>query len=149
MQTRCRTRRATMLVLLAGVLGGGARMAHGTLCAVDNVPAATLLLPYFEVDLASAAGRTTLMSITNASAQATLAHVVLWTDYAVATFVFDVYLTGFDVQTINLRDVLAGNLPVTADLAHDPKGVISPVGRFSQGATFAEIHASPEPSFMR
>jgi len=32
-----------------------------------------------------------------------LAHVAIWSDLAVPVFNFNVYLTGYDVQTINLR----------------------------------------------
>jgi hypothetical protein len=101
-------------------------------CAVDVVPAATLLLPYFEVDLRSLTGRTTLMSINNASNHATLAHVVLWTDLGVPTLAFDVYLTGYDVQTINLRDLFTGSLPATADPPRDPGDTVSPKGLLSE-----------------
>jgi hypothetical protein len=109
---------------------------QGATCALDGGPAATLLLPYFEVDLDSAGGRTTLFSINNASDKAAIAHVVLWTDIAVPTLVFDVYLTGYDVQTLNLRDVFQGRLPRTADAARDPVDTISPQGLLSQDATF-------------
>jgi hypothetical protein len=127
---------ARLLLIGAALVGPGPRLARATLCTVDNVPAATLLLPYFEVDLSRPPIRSTLMSITNASATATLAHVVLWTDYAVPTLAFDVYLTGYDVQTINLRDVFNGALPATADQARDPDDTISPKGLFSRDATF-------------
>jgi hypothetical protein len=104
---------------------------------VDDVPAATLLLPYFEVDLDDANGVTTLMSINNASASAALAHVVLWTDLSVHVLDFNVYLTGYDVQSINLRDILVyGNLPVTADDGNDPGDNISPQGPSSQDISF-------------
>src|SRR5688572_12477538 len=82
---------------------------------IDDVPAATLLLPYFEVDLNSTNGVTTLFSINNASAAAALAHVTVWTDLSVPVLDFDVYLTGFDVQTMNMRDIVNGILPFTAD----------------------------------
>ena len=82
---------------------------------VDDVPAATLLLPYFEVDLDNPDGVTTLMSINNASAAAVLAHVVLWTDLSVHVLDFNIYLTGYDVQTLNLRDILVhGNLSLAS-----------------------------------
>ena len=104
---------------------------------VDDVPAATLLLPYFEVDLDNPDGVTTLMSINNASAAAVLAHVVLWTDLSVHVLDFNIYLTGYDVQTLNLRDLLVhGNLPLTADEANDPAGSISPQGPASLEASF-------------
>src|SRR5690242_2352972 len=73
---------------------------------VSDVPAATLLLPYFEVDLANKLGRTTQFTINNASATAILAHVTVWSDLAVPVLVFNVYLTGYDVQTIDMRDIL-------------------------------------------
>ena len=105
---------------------------------VDDVPAATLLLPYFEVDLDDPNGVTTLMSINNASATAVLAHVVLWTDLSVHVLDFNVYLTGYDVQSINLRDILVlGNLPLTASDGQDPFDTISPQGPVSQDINFA------------
>jgi len=125
------------LPLLAAVLAlAVAPPAGAVLCTLDNAPAATLLLPYFEVDLADPAGRTTLVAINNASDKATLAHVVLWTDYGVPTLVFDVYLTGYDVQTINLRDVFQGHPPQTADRDRDPLDTISHQGPFSQDVGF-------------
>jgi hypothetical protein len=78
-------------------------------------PAATLLLPYFEVDLVSATGVNTLFSINNAYSGAILAHVVVWSDLSVPVLDFDVYLTGYDVQTVSLRDLLVnGQLPQTS-----------------------------------
>ena len=75
---------------------------------MDDVPAATLLLPYFEVDTTRGDGTTTLFSVINTVAEPTLAHVVLWTDLGVPSVDFDIYLTGFDVYTLNLRDVFVG-----------------------------------------
>jgi hypothetical protein len=106
--------RSTFFLLFFLLLGLAATL-RGEICSLDTVPAATLLLPYFEVDLASPSGRTTLISIVNASEKPTLAHVVLWTDAGIPTLAFDVQLTGFDVQTLNFRDLFAGSLPATAD----------------------------------
>src|SRR5262245_38450437 len=104
---------------------------------IDAVPAATLLLPYFECELdanlvPATGGVKTLFSINNASATAVLAHVTLWTDESIPTLDFDVYLTGYDVQTINVCDIFNGNLPVTASVGQDPKDTISPQGPLSQ-----------------
>ncbi|MFL6234391.1 MAG: hypothetical protein ACJ76N_14760 [Thermoanaerobaculia bacterium] len=121
--------------LILPLLAGPSPAAAKT-CAVDVVPAATLLLPYFEVDLKSPAGRTTLMSINNASDRATIAHVVLWTDLGVPTLAFDVYLTGYDVQTLNLRDLFAGHPPATADAPRDFGDTVSPKGALSQDTGF-------------
>jgi hypothetical protein len=116
---------AICLVLSLVALGGQAVAEIGT---IDDVPAATLLLPYFEVDLNSTNGITTLFSINNASASAALAHVTVWTDLSVPVLDFDVYLTGYDVQTINMRDIVNGILPITADDNNDPGDANSPQG---------------------
>jgi hypothetical protein len=105
--------------------------------AIKNAPAATLLLPYFEVDLDDAQGMTTLFSVNNASATATLTHIVLWSDLGVPVFAFNAYLTGYDVQTYNLRDILTGTIPRTASAGQDPTNQISPKGTFSQDINFA------------
>jgi hypothetical protein len=103
---------------------------------VADRPAATLLLPYFEVDPANPSGVTTQLAIGNAGAAAALARVTLWSDLAVPVFAFDVYLTGYDLQRIDLRDVLSGVLPQTADAGQDPQDTVSPGGGSSQDATF-------------
>src|SRR3954451_22946129 len=95
---------AALAFLLA--MGG---QAFAVICTIDDVPAATLLLPYFEVDLTggqAGSGVTTLFSINNASATAVLAHVVVWSDLSVPVLDFNVYLTGYDVQSVNMRDIL-------------------------------------------
>jgi hypothetical protein len=77
-------------------------------CDIGVAPAASLLLPYFEVDLGTAGtGRTTIFSITNVSPYAQIAHVVLYTDWSFPVLDFNLYLTGYDVQPINLYDVIA------------------------------------------
>lgn len=112
------------LVLIAGLVTfgglGAAAPAAAELCALDAVPAATLLLPYFEVDLDNVNGVTTFFSINNAEASPVLAHVVLWTDWSYPTLSFDVYLTGFDVLSVNVRDLFEGKIPRTADAPDDP-----------------------------
>ena len=130
-----RPRVALCLALLGLLSFTGASFAEiGT---IDDVPAATLLLPYFEVDLNSTNGVTTLFSINNASASAAVAHVTVWSDLSVPVLDFDVYLTGFDVQTINMRDILNGILPHTADNGSDlPDDSISPQGPLSQDINF-------------
>jgi len=111
-------------------LGGQAIALPGT---IDDVPAATLLLPYFELDLDNPNGITTLFSINNASATAQLAHVTVWSTWSIPVLDFDVYLTGYDVQTFNIRDILVdGILPQTGSgtttAANDPG---SPLGAYS------------------
>src|SRR5436305_9417324 len=115
--------------------------AWATICDMGVQPSATLLLPYFEVDLGASTGQTTLFSINNASATAVLAHVVVWSDLSVPVLDFNIYLTGYDVQTINLRDILTqGKLPQTASDGQDPTDAISPQGAFSQDVNFASCN---------
>jgi hypothetical protein len=108
---------------------------------IVNQPAATLLLPYFEVDLDNEDGMTTLFSINNSSATALLAHVTLWSDLGVPVFAFNVYLTGFDVQRVDMRDILVeGRVPRTASVGQDPGDTISNQGPFSQDINFASCN---------
>jgi hypothetical protein len=118
--------------------------AAASICTIDQVPAATLLLPYFEVDLDSNGwGAKTLFSINNASASAVLAHVVIWSDLSVPVLDFNVYLTGYDVQSVSLYDIIVnGNLPQTASLGQDPDDTISPKGEFSQDINFASCQGN-------
>jgi len=103
---------------------------------IDIVPASTILVPYFEVDL-DAGGRNTLIGLQNASATAILLNVTLWTDYGVPTRSFNIYMTGYDQETIDLRSVFQGAVPITASDGQDPTDTISPQGWFSQDINFA------------
>ncbi|HVF60658.1 MAG TPA: hypothetical protein VNJ70_12705 [Thermoanaerobaculia bacterium] len=128
---------AVCLALISALALGG--VANAEICTIDDVPAATLLLPYFEVDLNSTNGVTTLFSVNNASASAVLAHVTVWTDLSVPVLDFDIYLTGFDVQTMNMRDIVNGILPLTADDGADTIDGAddeSPQGPLSQDINF-------------
>jgi hypothetical protein len=84
-------------------------------CDISVAPAATLLLPYFEVS-EDPLGETTLFTITNVSQFPAIAHVVLWTDFSYPVIDFNIYLTGFDVQSINLFDLIW----------RQPQGLIAP-----------------------
>lgn len=91
--------------------GGPATTNNDDSCDIGVAPAATLLLPYFQVDLGTAGtGRTTIFSITNVSPYSQIAHVVLYTDWSFPVLDFNIYLTGYDVQPINLYDVIARGL---------------------------------------
>ncbi len=114
--------------LVVGLLAAGP--AAGVIGTPDPVPAATLLLPYFEVDLDSATGANTLVSIGNADAGPVIVHVTMWTDLSVPTLDWNMYLTGYDVITIDLRALFtSGTLPPT-EHAFDGDS-ISPVGSLS------------------
>jgi hypothetical protein len=140
----CAQRAKWSCVLAAALLLAAPPLRAGDLtgnCRLANQPAATLLIPYFEVDLEDVAGRTTLLSINNAAPRPTLARMVLWTDWGVPTLAFDVYLTGYDVQTFNLRDVFNGNLPVTGP-GISPTGALSQTGTGFPGCSDASAAAT-------
>ncbi|HEX6087882.1 MAG TPA: hypothetical protein VF266_25340 [Thermoanaerobaculia bacterium] len=89
---------------------GGARIepeGGDDSCDLALLPAATLLVPHFRVDLEPARSETTLFSVTNTSGEERIARVTLWTDYAFPVLTFNVRLTGYDVQSIDLYDVIA------------------------------------------
>ncbi len=106
---RYSTRLALLGILTAGLAAQASAGLASSSCSSGASPAATLLVPYFEVDLTSTSGLTTLLAVTNAGAQSTLAHVVVWTDWGVPTLKFDLFLAANDVQSINLRDLFAGH----------------------------------------
>jgi hypothetical protein len=105
---------------VVGILALGlGSTAYAVECAMDVVPASTLLFPFVEYDYDTGAiggtdnsGQTTLIAITNVSSEAQIVHITLWTDYSVAVLDFNLTLTGYDVQTMNIRDILRdGVLP--------------------------------------
>ena len=101
---------AVALVLLAP----SPHPAHAEIGTLDNVPAATLLLPYFEVDLDDPDARITTAAIRNASPDPVLAHAVLWTDLGVPTLGFDVLLPGHGSRTLDLSALFGdGSVPAS------------------------------------
>jgi uncharacterized repeat protein (TIGR01451 family) len=103
---------STVTVSVSPAGGGGG--TGGAVCAIEDVPAATLLIPYFAVDLGNANGMDTFFTVVNAGAAPRLASVTLWSDWAIPMLTFDVYLTGYGTQTFDLRQILAtGKGPAT------------------------------------
>lgn len=109
-------------------------------------PSATLLLPYFEVDpvpnfpaTASNPGAplNTVLTVGNANPSATLTRVTVWTDYGIPTLSFHLYFTGYDTETIDLRQLFDGVLPRSASAGQDPFDNISNKGPLSQDINFA------------
>jgi hypothetical protein len=97
-----------------------ASSASAITCTIDQRPAATLLVPYFEVaynlDGTLATGtafRNTLVTIVNASAAPMIAHVNVFNERSVLVLDFNIALTGFDVQPMSIGDLLRGFLPRT------------------------------------
>jgi hypothetical protein len=84
----------------------------GSLCDIGNNVAASVLVPYFEVDSADMAGMDTLIGLVNIDDDPIVAHVVVWNVDSWSVFDFNIYLTGYDVVTFSMRQILIyGNLP--------------------------------------
>ncbi|HWS71863.1 MAG TPA: hypothetical protein VN605_07090, partial [Thermoanaerobaculia bacterium] len=109
-----------LLLLFSAVAAHAARFPanapattnNGDSCDIGPYPAATLLLPYFEVDINAPqqVAQTTIFTVTNVSNDARVANVTLWTDLAYPVLSFPIFLTGYDTQAINLYDVIARGL---------------------------------------
>src|SRR4051795_268479 len=101
-------------------------------CDVTVGPAATLLLPYFEVDLTNRI-QDTLFTITNVTRYPQIAHATVWTDWSFPVLEFNIYLTGYDVQGISMQQVLTGI--VAQNKGTGPTTAQSPLGALSAGFT--------------
>ena len=105
-----------VVALLAVASGAGA-----ITCTIDQRPAATLLVPYFAATFnadgtvlnTGATALDTLVTIGNASSAPMLAHVSVWSERTELVLDFNIALTGFDIQSFSVAQVLRGFLPVT------------------------------------
>lgn len=113
-----------------GVAFGPTSTNNDDSCDIGVAPAATLLLPYFEVDTTAARTTTTLFTITNVSRYPQIAHVTVWTDFSFPVLDFNIFLTGYDVQAINLYDILTTGTVASA-AGTGPTSAQSPLGSLS------------------
>jgi len=102
---------AGLLVAAAPTVPPAPIMNSGAMCDMGPNNAATLLVPYFEVDSIESTGLNTLVAVTNVTADPAIAHVTLWNVDSVHTIDFNIYLTGYDIATFSVRDIFNGNLP--------------------------------------
>ncbi len=83
----------------------------GSLCDVGANAASTLLIPYFEVDSQDDLGLDTLIAIVNTDNDPIIAHAVIWNVDSWEIGDFNIYLTGYDVATFSMRELLNGIFP--------------------------------------
>jgi hypothetical protein len=109
-------------VVAAAVLFlAAARSALGVTCTIDQRPAATLLIPYFQATFnpdgtilsTGPNALDTLVTVGNASKDPMLANVTVFSERSEPVMGFNIALTGFDVQSFSMASVLRGNVPVT------------------------------------
>src|SRR5262245_50882152 len=112
----------TLLTCMAVVaLFAFASAAGAITCTVDQHPAATLLVPYFQVSVdadgvpigTGPTARDTLVTIGNASAAPMIAHVNVFNERTELVLDFNIALTGFDVQSFAMSSLITGVLPQT------------------------------------
>jgi hypothetical protein len=116
-----------------GVAAGPTTTNNDDSCDIGVTPAATLLLPYFEVDTTNRT-QDTLFTITNVTRLPQIAHVTVWTDWSFPVLDFNIYLTGYDVQGISLNQVLTTGV-VAQNQGTGPTTAQSPLGALSAGFT--------------
>jgi hypothetical protein len=116
------------LLLVVVALVAVASNASAITCTIDQRPAATLLVPYFQVSIGSTGVvpadttyRDTIVTIGNASTAPVLAHVSIWNHRSVLALDFMVALSPNDIQSMLMSGILTGSLPITPDaLILDP-----------------------------
>ncbi len=98
----------------SGLAPGPSTTNNDDSCDIGVTPAATLLLPYFEVETAARAVDT-FFTITNTSRVPQIAHVTVWTDWSFPVLDFNIFLTGYDVQPLSMYDIIVnGSIAPTA-----------------------------------
>lgn len=137
---------ATFTFGVGGAAAGPSTTNNDDSCDIGVTPAATLLLPYFEVETATRA-TDTFFTVVNTGYLPQIAHVVVWTDWSYPVLDFNIFLTGFDVQPISMYDIIVNGIiaPIpnsttlggTSSSATASAGgvVLSPVGPFSASNT--------------
>jgi hypothetical protein len=130
-------KRFVTLALVGALVLGASSMVYANVCAFDAVPAATILFPFVALDYNNPlTGTSTTFSITNVSAEAQVVHVTVWTDFSAAILDFNILLTGYDVISMNAREIfINGQLPVTLWEANDPTQSVAVNGPVSAANT--------------
>ncbi|HEV7570943.1 MAG TPA: hypothetical protein VGQ21_05545 [Thermoanaerobaculia bacterium] len=131
-----------LVTILVAVSASAGTLDNDATCDIKVGPAATLLVPYFEVDLAATGEQTSLFTITNVSRYSQIAHVTLWTDWAFPVLTFNIFLAGYDVQGINLKDILVRGI-VASPVGTGPTTVQSPLGALTSRGNGGPGYANP------
>ncbi len=138
---------ASLLLCTAATAAVPSSINNDDSCDIKVGPAATLLLPYFEVNTnPTVRGQTTLFTVTNVTRYPQIAHVTLWTDWAFPVLSFNLFLTGYDVQAINLYDVIVrGTIaPPSGTTPATTPGTLSAAG----GNLRSTLDCSSNPSLL-
>jgi hypothetical protein len=137
-----------VLGAFAAALLAAPHVAPAASCATQNVPAATLLVPYFLVSRNGSQGEDipeggadTLLSVTNTGATGLVVQTTVWNKYGKPVLSFNVPMTAFDVVFFRMKDVLTGKLNVNPNAQHlsqdrDPCGLNTATGAYEPRTGF-------------
>jgi hypothetical protein len=110
----CRLAIAALFVSFSAAAGTSPALAPSTTdnndtCDIAVAPAATLFLPYFEVDFQRPRTKATqtIVTVVNVSSLSETVNVTLWTDWAYPALRFPLSLRAYEVRTIDFYDVFA------------------------------------------
>ena len=114
-------KKTLMTCLAIATLFAIAGSASAITCTIDQRPAATLLVPYFEATFnpdntplgTGTNARDTLVTICNASSAPMIAHVNVFNERTELVLDYNIALTGFDCQSMAMSAILTGHLPRT------------------------------------
>jgi hypothetical protein len=114
-------KKTLMTCLAIATLFAVAGSASAITCTIDQRPAATLLVPYFQASFnpdgtplgTGQNALDTLVTICNASSAPMIAHVNVFNERTELVLDFNIALTGFDCQSMSMASVLSGSLPST------------------------------------
>ncbi|MEP6993577.1 MAG: hypothetical protein ABI968_03570, partial [Acidobacteriota bacterium] len=116
-------KKTLMTCLTVAILLAIAATATAITCTVDQRPAATLLVPYFQVGRSGLDALDTIVTIGNASSAPMIAHVNVYDRFSRLRLDFNIALSGFDVQAFRMSDIITGTLTNTpTDLDGVPTG---------------------------
>jgi hypothetical protein len=132
------------LALCALLASGSARAAttlstkpviteNGASCDIGPYAAATLLLPYFEVDVNAPATSAldTIFTVVNTSKLPQIARMTIWTDLGYPAAWCPIFLTGYGTYSVSMYNVIArGNFPYSSS-------------RFNHGALSSDNKSNP------
>lgn len=122
-QRRKLVRSLAAAVLILITAGAGAATVpsivtdNAATCDIGGYTAATLLLPYFEIDYNAPATSAvdTVFTVMNTSKYPQIARMTIWTDLGFPAAWCPIFLTGYGATSISMYNVIArGNFPVSS-----------------------------------
>jgi len=120
---------AVLLITTAALAGNPPRSItaeNNNSCDIGTYPAATLLLPYFEVDVTKPLNdaANTIFTVINTSRSSHIARVTIWTDGGYPAAWFNLFFSGYDVKPISMWDVVVGGrLPGSSVVSPEQKAM--------------------------